>query len=160
MTINWSDSPILLESRSGPSIGAIWVTLPSERVVFVGDAVMRGQPPFLTSADLPQWIGTLKLLLEPEYKGYTIISGRGGVVNHQGVRSQIDALKRINDKVEKLGKKKPAAPATDKLADQILKDFKAPAARQRQYLQRLRHGLHHYYIRHYMPSSRHILEEQ
>jgi hypothetical protein len=100
------------------------------------------------------------LLQEPEYKGYAIVSGRGGVVNQQNVRSQLETLKRINDKVEKLGKKKPAVPATDKLADQILKDFKAPVARQRQYLHRLRYGLHHYYIRHYLPSSRHMLEEQ
>lgn len=160
MTIHWSDTPILLESRPGPSAGAIWVHLPAEKIVFIGDAVLKGQPPFLANADLPQWIETLKMLQEPEYKGYTIISGRGGVVNQQVVRSQLETLKRINDRVEKLGKKKPAAPATDKLADQILKDFKVPAARQRQYLHRLRYGLHHYYIRHYLPSSRQMLEEQ
>jgi glyoxylase-like metal-dependent hydrolase (beta-lactamase superfamily II) len=160
MTIHWSDTPILLESRPGPSSGAIWVTLPEEGVIFIGDAVMKGQPPFLANADLPQWLETLKVLLEPEYKGYTIVSGRGGVVNLQAVRAQIDILKRIHDKIEKLGKKKPAAPATDKMADQILKEFKAPSARQRQYLQRLRYGLHHYYIRHFLPPSRQVLEEQ
>lgn len=159
ITIHWSDTPILLESRPGPSAGAIWVTLPEEKVIFIGDAVMKGQPPFLAHADLPAWIDTLKLLQEPEYKGYTIVSSRGGVVTQQNVRSQIDNLKRIYDKVDKLAKKKPANPATDKLADSILKDFKAPSARQRQYLQRLRYGLLHYYTRHYMPASHHLLEE-
>lgn len=160
MTIHWSDTPILLESRPGPSTGAIWVHLPGEKVLFIGDAVLKGQPPFLAYADLPQWIETLKVLQDPEYKGYAIVSGRGGVINQQVVRTQIDILKRINDKVEKLGKKKPAVPATDKLAEQILKDFKAPAARQRQYQHRLRYGLHHYYVRHYLPASRQTLEEQ
>ena len=160
MTLHWGETPILLETRPGPSAGAIWVHLPDEKIVFIGDAVIKGQPPFLAYADLPQWIETLKLLQEPEFKGYTIVSGRGGVVNPQAIRSQIEILKRIHDKVDKLGKKKPAVPATDKLADQIVKDFKAPAARQRQYLQRLRYGLHHYYIRHYLPSSRQMLEEQ
>ena len=98
------------------------------------------------------WIDALKLLLEPEYKGYTIVSGRGGVVTQQIVRSQIDILKRIYDRVDKIGKKKPAVPGTDKLAEQLLKDFKAPAARQKQYLHRLRYGLHHYYVRHYHPG--------
>lgn len=160
MTIHWGETPILLESRPGPSAGAIWVHLPEEKIVFIGDAVIKGQPPFLANADLPQWIETLKLLQESEFKGYTIISGRGGVVNQQVIRSQIEILKRIHDKIDKLGKKKPAVPATDKLADQIVKDFKAPAARQRQHLQRLKYGLHHYYIRHYLPSSRQVLEEQ
>ena len=160
MKIHWSDTPIHMESRPGPSSGAIWVELPAEKVVFVGDAVLKSQPPFLANADLPQWIEILKLLLEPEYKGYTIVSGRGGVVNQQAVRTEIEILKRINDKVDKLGKKKPAVPATDKLADQILKDFKAPAARQRQYLNRLKYGLQHYYIRHFLPASKQIVEEQ
>jgi cyclase len=159
ITIHWSDTPILLESRPGPSAGAIWVTMPEEKIIFIGDAVLKGQPPFLAHADLPAWIETLKILQEPDYKGFTIVSSRGGVVTQQNVRTQMDILKRIYDKVDKLAKKKPANPATDKLADSILKDFKAPAARQRQYLQRLRYGLLHYYARHYLPSAHHLLEE-
>jgi glyoxylase-like metal-dependent hydrolase (beta-lactamase superfamily II) len=159
ITIHWSETPIILESHPGPSSGAIWVTLPEEKVVFVGDAVLKAQPPFLAYADLPAWIETLRILQEPEYKGYTIVSSRGGVVNQQIVRNQSDLLKRIDDKVDKLAKKKPASPATDKLAEAILKDFKAPAARQKQYLQRLRHGLQHYYTRHYHPTSHNVLEE-
>jgi cyclase len=159
ITIHWSDTPILLQSRPGPSAGAIWVTLPEEKVIFVGDAVLKGQPPFLAHADLPAWIETLKILQEPEYKGFTIVSSRGGVVTQQIVRSQSDTLKRIYDKVDKLAKKKPANPATDKLAEAVMKDFKAPAGRQKQYLQRLRYGLQHYYTRHYQPSSHQLLEE-
>ena len=123
MTLHWGDSPILLENRPGPASGAIWVILPEERVVFVGDAVTKSQPPFLAYANLPEWIEALKLLQEPEYKGFTIVSGRGGVVTLQMVRTQTDILKRIYDKVEKLGSKKSAMPPIDKLADQILKDF-------------------------------------
>lgn len=159
ITLHWSDTPIILESRPGPGTGSIWVTLPEEKVIFIGDAVLKGQPPFLANADLPEWIETLKVLQGPEYKGFTIISGRGGAVTQQNVRNQIDILTRIFDKVDKLGKKKPAVPATDKLAELILKDFRAPTARQKQYLHRLRYGLHHYYIHHYHPSSRHTLEE-
>jgi hypothetical protein len=41
----------------------------------------------------------------------------------------------------------------------MLKEFKAPAARHKQYAQRLRYGLHQYYIRHYLSSSRHMIDE-
>ena len=160
MTLYWSDSPILLKSRPGPSSGAIWVILPEEKVVFVGDAVTKSQPPFLAYANLPEWIEMLKILQEPEYKGFTIVSGRGGVVTTQVVRNQTDILKRIYDKVEKLGSKKSPAPAIDKLADQILKDFKVPSARHKQYLHRLRYGLNHYFARHYHTASRFVLDEQ
>jgi cyclase len=159
LTLHWSDTPILLESHPGPTPGAIWVILPSEKVVFVGDAVLKNQPPFLAHADLPAWIEMLKVLLEPAYKGFTIVSGRGGVVTPQVVRHQIEVLKRIHDRVEKIGKKKTTANVTDKIADQLLKVFRAPAARQRQFAHRLRYGLHYYYVRHYQPPSRLTLEE-
>lgn len=159
LTLHWGDAPILLLSRPGPTPGAIWVLLPDAKVVFVGDAVLKGQPPFLAHADLPAWIETLKTLLEPEYKGFTIVSGRGGVVTPLVIRNQIEMLKRIQDRIEKIGKKKSAVNATDKLADQLIKSFKAPATRQRQYLQRLRYGLRQYYLRHYQPSSRLTAEE-
>ncbi len=160
MILHWGDSPILLESHPGPSAGAIWVIVPEEKVVFVGDAVAKGQPPFLAHASLPEWIDALKILQESDYRGFTIVSSRGGIVTPQVVRNQAEVLKRIYDKVEKLGSKKSSPTVVDKLADQLLKDFKAPAARQKQYAHRLRYGLNHYYARHYHSTSRHLLDEQ
>lgn len=160
MTLHWGDSPILLESHPGPSSGAIWVILPEEKVVFVGDAVTKAQPPFLAYASLPEWIESLKLLQEPAYKGFAIVSSRGGVVTQQVVRTQAEILKRIHDKVDKLGAKKAAPAAVEKLAEQLLKDFKVPAARQKQYAHRLHYGLNNYYARHYHSTSRHLLDEQ
>lgn len=160
MTLHWGDMPILLESHPGPASGAIWVILPDEKIIFVGDAVTKGQPPFLAYANLPEWIASLKILQDVEYKGFTIVSSRGGAVTQQVVRSQMDMLKRIHDRVEKLGSKKSSPVAIDKLAEQLLKDFKAPAARQKQYAHRLRYGLNHYYVRHYQSPSRQVLDEQ
>jgi hypothetical protein len=75
------------------------------------------------------------------------------------VRSQSDSLKHIQDKLEAFGKKRAAITVTDKLAEQFLKDYKAPAAKQKQYAHRLSYGLRHYYISHYQPSSRHAVDE-
>ena len=88
-----------------------------------------------------------------------IVSGRGGVITPQAVRSQAEALQNIQEKLEALGKKRAAITATDKLAEQLLKDYKAPAARHKQYAHRLSYGLRHYFISHYQPSSRHAVDE-
>ena len=159
MTLFWGDEPIILQGRTGPTPGAIWVVLPNQKVAFVGDAVTKSQPPFLAYSDLPAWIETLNVLHGPDYKGFTIVSGRGGIVTQQVVKHQAEILKRINDRVEKLGKKRASPGATDKLADQFLKAFRAPAARQKQYAHRLRYGLSRYYARHYHPSSRQPMDE-
>ena len=39
------------------------MTLPEEKVIFIGDTVVKGQPPYLASADLPAWLETLNTLL-------------------------------------------------------------------------------------------------
>ena len=159
LTLHWGDSPVILESHPGPTQGASWVVLPNQKIVFVGDAVMKGQPPFLAHADLEPWIETLEVLLSSEYKGFTIVSGRGGIVTPQAVRSQSDSLNHMHDKLEALGKKRSNVAVTDKLAEQLLKEYKAPASKHKQYAHRLSYGLRHYYLHHYQPSSRHMVEE-
>jgi glyoxylase-like metal-dependent hydrolase (beta-lactamase superfamily II) len=160
MSLHWGDTPIILESHPGPTEGAIWIVLPEEKVVFIGDAVLKGQPPFLAHADIPAWLVSLEYLQSPEFKGYTVIGGRDSSISLQAIRSQVDLLKKIYSKIEKLGgKKSVAANATDKLADQLLKEFKAPVAKQSQYLHRLRFGLRNYHARHYASASRTIVDE-
>ena len=149
LTLYWGESPVVLESHPGPTAGAIWVILPDEKIVFVGDAVLKHQPPFLANANLDQWLESLAILLSPAYKGYTVVSGRGGVVTTAMVKAQYEMIELINDKLNKFSAKKSPASATDKLAEIISSRFKAPAARHKQFTSRLRYGLQHYYTRHY-----------
>jgi glyoxylase-like metal-dependent hydrolase (beta-lactamase superfamily II) len=160
LTLYWDGGPILLESRPGPSAGAIWASLPEEKIVFIGDAVVKNQPPFLANADLPAWIETLNLLLGPAYKSYTIISSRGGVVNAQTIRNQLDFIKHVREKLEHLAAKKALPSATEGLVADLASGFKASAIRQKHYAQRLRYGLANYYARHYHASSNTTAEDQ
>ncbi|HTX91503.1 MAG TPA: MBL fold metallo-hydrolase [Anaerolineales bacterium] len=153
MTIHWSEAPVLLEHHPGPSAGAVWVVLPEVKVVFIGDAVLRNQPPFLAGADLPVWLETLKLLASPAYKGWSVVSGRGGLVNAEMIKNQKDYLEQVFNKVEKLAQKKAAPESIEGLVTPLLNPFKIPASRHQKYAQRLRYGLYHYYARHYHPSS-------
>jgi len=147
MTLHWGDTPVLLEHHAGPSSGSIWVRLPEEKIVFVGDAVLKNQPPFFAGANLTDWLTALNLLLEPEFKGYTIISSRGGIVTTNIVKAQLDFIKHVNDKLDKITAKKVNPAAIEKMVTSLLTSFKAPAARQKQFAQRLRYGLTHYNAR-------------
>jgi len=147
MTLHWGDTPVLLEHHAGPSSGSIWVRLPEEKIVFVGDAVLKNQPPFFAGANLTDWLTALNLLLEPEFKGYTIVSSRGGIVTTNIVKAQLDFIKHVNDKLDKITAKKANPAAIEKMVTSLLTSFKAPAARQKQFAQRLRYGLTHYNAR-------------
>ena len=149
MNIYWGDEPVLLEYHPGPSIGAAWVILPEEKVVFVGDAVLKNQPPFLESADLPAWLETLKVLLSPAYRGWTIISGRSGQTPVDIIRTQREHLEQLLNKLEKLSARKSGLEAVENLVPHLLGSYKGASGRQRQFTHRLRYGLSQYYIRHY-----------
>jgi glyoxylase-like metal-dependent hydrolase (beta-lactamase superfamily II) len=158
LSINWGDNPLSLESHPGPSIGAIWAVLPQQRVAFVGDALLPDQPPFLASAHLPAWIAALQPLLTPAYQDYLLVSGRGGLVAHAQVRSQILYLEKIHQRLEQLAARKALPYETESLVPALLADLEFPAQREAQYRQRLIYGLHHYYVRHYQPSGEEIPE--
>jgi glyoxylase-like metal-dependent hydrolase (beta-lactamase superfamily II) len=152
MALHWDDTLLLLESHPGPNDGAIWVILPEEKIVFVGDAVLKNQPPFLARADLTAWLETLALLQSKEYQEYTVISGRGGAIHPAMIKSQADFLEDVHKRLERLSKRKQKPDMTESLIQPLLSKFKGSNALQEQYLERLRYGLKHYYARHYHPG--------
>lgn len=149
LSLHWGEDPVVLEHHPGPTSGASWVLLRAQKVAFVGDLVSKSQPPFLAHADLPAWIEGLELLLSPDYKGYTVVSGRGGTVAAAVIKAQLDYIERVHERLEKMAKRGTSPDGTEKLIEPLLTGFKSSAAKHKQYVQRLRYGLRYYYSRHY-----------
>lgn len=149
MAIHWGGPTIYLEHHPGPSNGATWVHIPEEKIVFIGDAVTLNQPPFLGQADIPQWLDSLKLLLKVQYRGYTFISGRGGIVNLEDIRFQREWLKYVHRRLEAMAKRNAPPENTERIVPRAIKQLEFPAKLEEFYAERLRYGLLKYYIRHY-----------
>jgi glyoxylase-like metal-dependent hydrolase (beta-lactamase superfamily II) len=144
----WGGPQVVLEYHPGPTLGSIWVLIPSAKVIFVGDTILNDQPPFLASADLPAWIDSLELL-QSSYRDYTIISGRGGSKGKKGIQSQLNILKQILRGLENLSKKDAPPEMTEGLISDLISGMSLPANRRKHYIQRLRHGLYYYYSQHF-----------
>ncbi len=148
LQLTWDErGPIRLLHRPGPRPEAIWVVWEAEKVVFVGDAVLHSEPPFLAEADLPAWIESLNDLLTDRYRHFAIIGSRDGALKRREVRAQIAFLERLQGVVEKL----QAEPSSEALQAQINKWMrKYAAAPQHQVLfsARLLHGIKGYLRRH------------
>jgi glyoxylase-like metal-dependent hydrolase (beta-lactamase superfamily II) len=151
--LHWGDPDIIIEHHPGPTPGSVWVIIPSEKIIFVGDTVTPKQPPFLEDADLPAWFESLNLLTSRKYKDYIIISGRGGITDIESVREQRKLLQSIFRKFESLADKDAPPEATEKLIDPILKSIDYPPRWNDFYAQRLRHGILQYYLNHYFPEE-------
>lgn len=152
IVIEWSDQRVIVEHHPGPTPGASWVIVPGAKVIFVGDLVLKNQPPFIAFCNLPEWLESLNTLIS-QYKNYTIVSGRSGIVSHGVIQAQRDLLLSIEEKLEALAQKNAGPEALEPLAQQLLASIKAPADRQKQFARRLAYGLRHYYMRRYRPTN-------
>lgn len=155
MLLHFDDRELRLELHPGPGPGACWLILPADKVVFVGDAVVQGQPPFLAQADIEAWMDALDLLLSRPYRDYIVISGRGGRVGPKDINSHKRLLKEVQSRMQRVARKKNTAHAEiEKLAVRLAERYKAPAKRHHLYVQRLKYGLHNYYTRHFLPGAK------
>jgi glyoxylase-like metal-dependent hydrolase (beta-lactamase superfamily II) len=142
--INSENCEILLEHKPGPAPDAIWVILPKQSVIFLGDAVVLDQPPFIAQADLELWIEQLKTLLFNPYRNYILVSSRGGLVAKEQVREQIKLLEKIQKMTETQTRKKPGTENIEHIVQLVLKGMDFPAKRSMLYQRRLRWGVQQY----------------
>jgi len=148
MKLEWDNDMAELDYRPGPSRGAIWIDLPNYKVIFVGDAVVAGEPPFLENADLDQWLEILDILKSNDYKNYTIVSGRSGVVGKNEINDQIKFLNLVKKKLEKYSSRSIDAAQLDKFAISLLDNFPTKTKKmQEHYKARLKWGISQYFNR-------------
>lgn len=148
MYIHWGPFPVVLEQHPGPMPGAIWVILPEAKVIFVGDAVIDNQPPFIANADLDNWLESLEVLFN-EYSSFTIISGRGGPVPIGAIKSQKKYLKNIQKHIDNSIRNIDEIEDLESIIPAILSDYDFHPQIEDVFVQRLRHGLAQYYIHHF-----------
>lgn len=155
MHLQGKDSNILLEYRPGPEKGAIWVILPEEEVVFIGDLVTVNQPPFIAYADLEKWDETLELLSSKTYRDYTIVSSRDGVIAERDIRNMRKFIAGVHKQFERMARRQTSPKAVDKMVDRLLSMFEFSPRYRSHYHHRLQYGLQYCYVKNYFnPKNR------
>jgi glyoxylase-like metal-dependent hydrolase (beta-lactamase superfamily II) len=152
--IHWDGDPCVFQHRPGPMPGSLWVVLNEQRVIFLGDAVVTNQPPFLANADLPLWIEQLNTLLaNDDYRQSLLVSSRSGLVTADDVRKQVRFLEQVHEKLEEMNARGADIEETPPLVSKFLSSIKPDPEKLSLYQDRLRYGLQQYYARHYRPSE-------
>lgn len=151
--LHFDDRVLRLELHPGSGPGACWLISQTDKVVFVGDTLVIGEPPFLAQADISAWLQQLDLLGSRAFKGYTIIAGRGGKAAGKDIADLRRFLKTVEEKLHALAKRKSAATEIDKLAAKLAEKYKSPTKRKPLYMQRLKYGMQNYFTRHYQPGK-------
>jgi glyoxylase-like metal-dependent hydrolase (beta-lactamase superfamily II) len=149
MILHWGGPNIYIEHHPGPTSGASWVHIPSEKILFIGDAVTPNQPPFLARADLETWHETLNLLASRPFADYTIICGRGGPISLDTIREFRKFLKSIDGRLKTILRRKAYPEDTLKMVPALLKKLSYPSKMETFYTQRLQYGLMQYFSNHF-----------
>jgi glyoxylase-like metal-dependent hydrolase (beta-lactamase superfamily II) len=135
LTLAKGQREIRLVHRPGPAAGAIWVELPGDGIVFVGEALTLEAPPSPQDFDPDKWLAQLAQLRRPKYPARIIIPGRGPATSKEAVKGMERFLKAADRMMQRIRQgEKTCAEA----AAQLLEYFEVPLARREQCLNRLR----------------------
>lgn len=154
MIVHWDERPIRIEHKPGISEGCIWVELIEEKILFLGDAVVSQQTPFLGYADFPLWISHLEHLQSPKYQEYIFVGGRNGLLTQEDIHNQIIFLNLANDQLLDLASFKGSLDSVSKLVPGLMK--RIPGIQPDQYdlyAKRLAYGLQNNYSRRFLDKS-------
>ncbi|MEL7645435.1 MAG: MBL fold metallo-hydrolase [Anaerolineaceae bacterium] len=139
------DTEILLEHHPGSNFAGIWAELPARKVIFVGDAVLPEQPPFLAYCDLDHWLEDLSVLSGKKYRNYQIVSARSGVLDQSQVELMAGHIETIHTLLSPLMARNASLEELLALIPAIMQRFEPNANTSDMYYNRLRWGLTTYY---------------
>jgi glyoxylase-like metal-dependent hydrolase (beta-lactamase superfamily II) len=141
LTFHWDKTTVDLIHAPGVNPGALWVHLPQERLLFVGDALTVDMPPYLGEANLPVWLEALARLRAAPYKGARIFSSRGGWVPSAQVARFAAFLRSVQHRLEGLRSKSEPQKDLTRAAAALSVYFRFSRDRRLMVESRLRLGL-------------------
>jgi glyoxylase-like metal-dependent hydrolase (beta-lactamase superfamily II) len=91
---------IWLLAAPGPTMGNLWVYLPTKGVLFAGDTVTNGRHPLLLEPTSRQWLASLARLSAWPTASPLIVPGRGQVHADNCIGQISDYLQQMRDRVK------------------------------------------------------------
>jgi glyoxylase-like metal-dependent hydrolase (beta-lactamase superfamily II) len=139
------DRTVRLWHMPGPMPGAIWMTPSNTKIVFIGDAVTKSEPPYFGEADIESWLAALDELRSPTFKGFKMISARDGLVDRNAINVMARFLRRIPLAVAKLEASGGDPEEALKIGTQLISSHRIPSARREQTIRRMQASLIDYH---------------
>ena len=102
MQLRYGGWEIPLLSMPGPMSGSLWVHLPEQRILFAGDSISIGEPPYISSSRTKDWLESLTVLRRSRFPADQIVTGRGPVVDKSATEETSNYLRLARRRVQSL----------------------------------------------------------
>ncbi len=152
MSLYSEDMRVVLQECGGAEPAALWVKIPCQHILFVGDQVIREQPPFFANANIPLWIETLHCLQNPKYDDYTLVGGRDGIIRQEDIRWMLQYLEKVQAALDELKICSAPESEVEGLVPGLLEPYDSTPAQKALYQKRLTWGLTTYYVKNFFPE--------
>ncbi len=145
LTLRVDKPKVVVRPVGGATPGSLWVELPDQGVVFVGDLVTQNTHPFMSEAETRVWLARLAELHDPNYFATKIVPGRGSSYRRSDAQKTQNYLTDMRARVrevmtERRGKFDPA-----ELVTEFVNRFPIPDNEQERVQRRVRTGLERVY---------------
>lgn len=157
MVLHLDEFEIVLQHRPGANFAGVWVELPQQKIIFVGDSVLVDQPPYLGFANPEVWVKELDTLAGRDYRGYQIVSTRDGIVSQDIVRDWAKVIRFIHETFKELISKEAELEEWLLKIPDIMKHFNPLMREDERYYNRLGWGIRNYYDQ-VMSSKREVVD--
>ncbi len=145
--IHLGSREVHLWHRPGPTPGSVWVLLPDDEVVFIGDTVTISEPPYIGEADVEGWLASLEELRGAGFSSYRFIASRDGLIGRDSINAMARFVRKIPVRIGRMEKREAPLEAAGTMARGLLADFKVAASQRDMATLRLEAGLQRLYRR-------------
>ncbi len=145
LTLHRGTAAIPLIAMPGPTPGNVWIHLPERRVVFTGDSVVVGVPPYMARPQSKAWLESLTLLRRPRFAADVIVPGRGPLTTKEATGPLSEFLRNVRRRVQsfcRAGRGRAELPA---LLPEVLALLDIPPGEEDEVERRIRAGLESIY---------------
>lgn len=145
--INWDEIRVSITHRPGAHLAGSWVHCDAEKVLFVGDSLVVGQPPFFAWSDLDEWLIEMDRLSSEAFRSYTIINSRNGIIRTRSIEKQHDLLLKAQAVIQEIKEPEVSPEDIKEAAMVLLRKINYSRELKELYLNRLIWGIKHYILR-------------
>jgi glyoxylase-like metal-dependent hydrolase (beta-lactamase superfamily II) len=133
-----------VEAVNGAALGSLWLHIPDQNVLFVGDTVAFDTPPLLSQTpDSKAWLDTLSRLAHLKTV-QRIVPGRGAnVILRSELEVQREFMRVARRSARKLARKPAPGEGLSKEARELQQAFFPKIKKSSPAMQRIREGLEH-----------------
>jgi len=141
----YKDAPIVIQRVGGATEGSVWVHLPQQGVLFMGDLLAFRAHPATSEGDLATWLDLLNKVGDKSFAAKTLVPGRGGPCNKAALEPMADYLRAMRARVQSLLRLRRPRAETALLVREFLARYPVSENEREFAERRIKAGLDHIY---------------